>query len=159
MASPDPDRRRLVPNTSEVLVLMAAQRGLVLRSASYSASGALNCNSVAVLDSIPKLVPLICNPIAMAVRFPQQARDRRSRYLEFPIQTRRLQLSPSPAASRRGQLETGSSWAHNLLTRPRSSVGRSLCAAANRGGRSRERRGDGKSRDDGLTPMGRIALQ
>ena len=72
MASPDPDRRRLVPNTSEVLVLTVAQRGLVVRSASYSASGALNCNPVAVLDSIPKLVLLICNPIAMEVRFLQQ---------------------------------------------------------------------------------------
>ena len=53
MASPDPDRRRLVPNTSEVLVLAAAQRGLVVRSASYSASSALHCNPVGVLDSIP----------------------------------------------------------------------------------------------------------
>ena len=64
MASLDPDRRRLVPNTSEVLVLVAAQRGLVVRSVSRSASRALSCNPVAVLDSVPTLVPLISNPIA-----------------------------------------------------------------------------------------------
>ena len=150
MASPDPDRRRLVPNTSEVLVLTAAQRGLVVRSVSRLASGALCCNPVAVLDSVSLLVSLMCNPIAQSVRFPQLARARRSRYGEFPIQMRRLQLSPSPAASRRGQLESRKSWAHNLLTWPSASRG-------NHGGRARREEGHNESRT--VTPMGRIALQ